>query len=269
MAELGFELILRFLWGSLLVLSTVSRKETSERFPRIAAYISLGCALFAAWLALGLKGREVESLACLGALVLGIFLYAFFSGRILRIVGFLLFAFAPLPFWWRQDFGTFFNFISSGLLFGSVFTGQYLGHWFLTVPGLNIRELQKVSRLLIFFLGIKTLELSFTLFVKARQMGRVFEIDDMGRPLLQLNESFSHGLEGDVWLGLGLFASLLLVSRILWGLLAPWILCFMVKKTVDIRSTQSATGILYALCVMIIIGEGAALYLKKALGWNL
>ena len=43
----------------------------------------------------------------------------------------------------------------------------------------------------------------------------------------------------------------------------------MIKKTVDMRATQSATGILYALCVAVLFGEGTALYLKYAMGINL
>ena len=57
-----------------------------------------------------------------------------------------------------------------------------------------------------------------------------------------------------------------MLSRLLWGVVAPIVLAWMIKKTVEMRATQSATGILYALCVAILLGEGAALYLKRMLG---
>jgi hypothetical protein len=77
------------------------------------------------------------------------------------------------------------------------------------------------------------------------------------------------GVAGESYFGLGTFGILLLVTRILWGILAPYLLGYMVFKTVSIRATQSATGILYALCVMILIGEGAALFLLSQIGWHL
>lgn len=280
MAELGFELILRFLWAAMLILSTISRRETSERFPRIAFYIALGCALFAGYLAAGLPDHQVWLVyGCLGALVLGSFLYAFVLARAGRILGFLLFALAPLPLWWGQNFGDIYNFVSSGLLLGSIFAGQYLGHWYLTVPNLHIRELQRIVKILFVSLGLKTVEVAWTLWERARYQRLSYAtIDDMGRTLgpaggaelAKLGNSYgAYGLEGEVFLGLGFYGALILVSRLLWGILAPWILAYMIKKTVDIRATQSATGILYALTVMVILGEGAALFLKKALGWNL
>ncbi len=281
MAQLGFELIFRFLWGSMLVLTMVSRKETSERFPRIASYIVLGTSAFAAYLAS--SWPQVEELRSiylsLLALVLGSLLYALTTSRASRIIGFLLYTLSPIPFLSNaQNFQDILNFITSGLLFGGVFAGQYTGHWFLTVPNLNIRELQRVIKVLFVALGLKTLEVSWTLFKQYQLHKTPFLVDDMGRPLpisggedlAKIGNTFlTHGLEGDVFLGLGFYGSLILVSRLLWGILAPWLLVYMTKKTVDMRSTQSATGILYALCVMIILGEGAALYLKKALGWNL
>ncbi|MCB0308243.1 MAG: hypothetical protein KDD48_02640 [Bdellovibrionales bacterium] len=47
----------------------------------------------------------------------------------------------------------------------------------------------------------------------------------------------------------------ILLSRILFGLVGPSVLVVLVWQTVKIGSTQSATGILYALLSMVLIGE--------------
>lgn len=64
-------------------------------------------------------------------------------------------------------------------------------------------------------------------------------------------------------LGVGNFPILAIaMARVLFGLLGPALLVVMVWKTVEIESTQSATGILYAMLTMTIIGEGCALFLN-------
>lgn len=86
----------------------------------------------------------------------------------------------------------------------------------------------------------------------------------MGRPLaefMSLDSSVQMGAIGDGFLSLGFFGQLIFVSRLLWGLIAPLVLAFLVYRCAVTRSTQSATGILYAMCVMVLIGEGSALYL--------
>ncbi|MBS1983013.1 MAG: hypothetical protein JST16_02475 [Bdellovibrionales bacterium] len=280
MSDLGFELFLRFLWGSCLVLTLISRRETSERFVRIAAWIVAGCAAFAFWL-----GRSSavfpQSLvgASLTALVAGSFLYGYGQARFVRTLGFLLYALAPMPIFLHVGARASVNFITSALLFGTIFVGQYLGHWFLNVPGIHIREFQRIVKALMVALALRSVEVIYTLFFVVGIHPRP-GIDVMGRPLgIDVNSSAAvaqlasaHSLlslDGESWFGLGFFGLILLATRLLWGLLAPYLLVYMVKQTVDARSTQSATGILYAFSVMIILGEGTALYLRNSLGWFL
>ena len=277
MSDLGFELLLRFLWGTVLLLSFVSRTETTERFVRIIAWIELGLSLFAAWLASTASFAPLSSLGALALLTMGVFLYAFSTARLLRIVGFLAYTLAPLLFLWTRSTGAALNFCASGLLMGAIFAGQYLGHWFLNVPGLHIRELQRLVKIFFVSLVFRTLVVVWTLFVSVGIRGH-FSVDAMGRPIgtdisqlsgmAELNPAQSLlGLPGDSWFGLGFFGLILLITRLLWGILAPWILGFMIRSTVNSRSTQSATGIYYALSVMILLGEGTALYIQNTLGW--
>jgi len=293
MAALGFELLYRFLWGSLLVLVFVSRKETSERFLRIASYIAIVTCVCASWLLWrhlegvkiptgtplsqplqGLRyGNGFWSLALLAASSL---LYTFGRARALRILGFGLLFVSPMLLV-PAEFRHVFNFLSGALVLGAAFGGQYLGHWYLTVPGMHIRELKKVSAILFFAVLAKIGEIAWNGWAWSAAHGGSFGVDDMGRAvgtdltdvqsLDSLNLTHSGlGLTGESWLGLGSFGVILLTSRVLWGVIAPIILGYMIVKTVEMRSTQSATGILYALCVAVIFGEGAAIYMRSALG---
>lgn len=279
MSTLAFELLLRFLWGSLLILTLVSRRETSERFPRIASYVALGTATFAAYLLLHNPQGQREKLFALIALVSGSFLYSFLRLRMARVTGFLLMLAAPFPLLALQGGWQYFNFISSALLLGSVFASQYLGHWFLTVPNVSLSEFQKVVKIIFIGLVLKGADTTICL-ATAESPVEVSAFDEMGRPratdLTQPRSvetvgslSTTLGVRGESYFGLGLFGLIILAARVLWGLIAPLILSIMIKKTVDQRSTQSATGILYALSVMLIVGEGAALYLNQILGWHL
>ena len=50
-------------------------------------------------------------------------------------------------------------------------------------------------------------------------------------------------------------------QRVLFGLLGPVVLAYMTWETAKIRSTQSATGILYVDFFTVIVGEALAKYL--------
>ena len=57
--------------------------------------------------------------------------------------------------------------------------------------------------------------------------------------------------------------------RILFGLAGPLSLIWFIWKTVEIRSTQSATGILYVQLFLVMSGELLAKYLRVAAGFPL
>ncbi|HET7294104.1 MAG TPA: hypothetical protein VFM88_16880, partial [Vicinamibacteria bacterium] len=54
--------------------------------------------------------------------------------------------------------------------------------------------------------------------------------------------------------------------RVLFGIAGPASLLWFVWKTVEIRSTQSATGILYVQLFLVMSGELLAKYLRVAAG---
>ena len=50
--------------------------------------------------------------------------------------------------------------------------------------------------------------------------------------------------------------------RVVTGLLAPLLLAVMIRNTVRIRSTQSATGLLYVALVLVLFGELTGAFLE-------
>jgi hypothetical protein len=58
-------------------------------------------------------------------------------------------------------------------------------------------------------------------------------------------------------------------QRILFGLILPLALSWMIWQTVKIRSTQSATGILYVAVVFILFGEFLSRYILVSIGYPL
>ncbi|HVJ65636.1 MAG TPA: hypothetical protein VM901_10305 [Bdellovibrionota bacterium] len=266
MGLLGFELLFRLAWGSLFALLFVSRSETSERFVRIWWRFHLGLSVALLFMIWGQSSvtpawKEGAFLATMVGLA-GATLYSLFQARAARLVGALLIVASPWFYGPHHHLGHAINFLSSSLVLGPIFMGQFLGHWFLNVPNVHIRELMRITLFIIAGLVVKLSELVWNLATFTPR--HVFSIDNMGRPLaefVELDAVTQLGALGEGMLGLGFFGQIVLVSRILWGVVAPLVLAFLVYRTVKMRSTQSATGILYAMCVMVLIGEGCALYL--------
>jgi len=64
------------------------------------------------------------------------------------------------------------------------------------------------------------------------------------------------------WMGEIMFV----LFRVAWGILPPLGMAYWIWETVRMKSTQSATGILYAAMICTMIGEGMGLYLTLATG---
>jgi len=272
MALLGFELLMRLFFGFFLCLLFVSRVETSERFIKIAFRIVTGvviCAVllkmsaglgtsasykkytfpetlhflswngfryFAPWLLNFVKHYREEIAFCMA--FGGFYLYCYVLHGIWRAVGALSIFAAIAICWTRIGLLEGLSFFGSLLLLGSTYMGQFLGHWYLNVPGMHIRELNRVVNILIFALTVRT----FTNLWSLITGDVVYE--------------FSNGLD-----------FLFIYSiRMFWGLVPMYVLARMIYRTTVIRSTQSATGIYYAACVMVLVGEAIAVYIKMT--WN-
>ena len=131
------------------------------------------------------------------------------------------------------------NAIFSCLLLGFTLAAMLLGHWYLVDPKLSIDELKRV-----------------TLFLCGLILFRFFLGTSLCLPL------FSGKSEFEIYTYLlsetpGIF----LLMRWTWGLFLPLILGYLAWNTVKIRSTQSATGILYVTVVCVLTGEIMSQYL--------
>jgi hypothetical protein len=110
---------------------------------------------------------------------------------------------------------------------GSATTAMLMGHSYLIAPAMSIAPLLR----LLIALGASL----------AVRVGLAF----LG--LWLWNASRSGPLESDIWLWLP--------TRWLLGLVGPLALGWMAWETARIRSTQSATGILYVVVIVCYLGE--------------
>ncbi|MEK7730006.1 MAG: hypothetical protein AAB354_16485 [candidate division KSB1 bacterium] len=135
-----------------------------------------------------------------------------------------------------------FSFVGSALMLGSVLGAMITGHWYLVNHKLTIQPLRMASLL---FLGATVAR---ALFVIALMLYSFFSNETALAESAAALLSFSGN-------------GILFWARCLIGLLGPLIFAFMIYETVKLRSTQSATGMLYATVVLVFIGEAFSKFL--------
>ena len=138
--------------------------------------------------------------------------------------------------------------VTSILLLGAATSAMVLGHWYLVVLDLPITALRRLTALL-----------AASLILRAAAVG------------LGLAGPVHAGLEDARAVATGLWSpdGVFVWMRLLFGLAGPLSLLWFVWKTVEIRSTQSATGILYVQLFLVLSGELLAKYLRVAAGFPL
>ena len=137
------------------------------------------------------------------------------------------------------------NAIGSTLILGSVLGAMITGHWYLVKHKLSLKPLINGSKVYIFSVFLRIFIIIFTTFS--------FWKIDKSENLIKLSSGFT--LEG-----------IFFIARVTIGLIIPLIFGFMVWGTVKIRSTQSATGILYATFILVLIGEVFANVFSRLIG---
>ena len=126
------------------------------------------------------------------------------------------------------------------LVLGGSAVAMLLGHWYLVVPGLSITYLKVVTIGLILALLIRS--------------GIVIEL--VVAESSRLKSTYFYEMYGIFFL-----------QRIVLGLLLTLILSVMTYLCVRIRSTTSATGILYVVLVFCLVGEIIGGYLFRKTGF--
>lgn len=133
--------------------------------------------------------------------------------------------------------------LSSSLYLGIITFAMILGHYYLVVPKLTVRPLIKSVIILWTLMFLKVATSCFELYEKW--------------------DFFTEGTR----LGAGFsFNWLLLSMRWLWGYVVIAVMSYFVWKLVRMRSTQSATGIFYAMTFFVLVGELTAAYMFLSYG---
>ncbi len=246
--------------GGAWTLTLVPLQEAGHSFFRFNGLLAAACLILALWAGpyraldpAGLLTVRLQpwtvALFGLSAVALLAHVWAVLSDRVpwdrrfllasavsgsLALVGDGLLHRAPqVPLWWEAVLLPLF-FLTSALFLGSVCFAMILGHWYLVSPALSIRPLRRATRLILASLTAKSLLFGLALYLYATAA------DPARQETVR------------AFLGAGGF---FLWARALFGIVAPAILSLMIWSTVKIRSTQSATGLLYVATVLVLIGE--------------
>ncbi len=133
------------------------------------------------------------------------------------------------------------SFISSAAVLGGACGAMILGHWYLVLPSMDVLHLQSIVRFHIASIVVRVVVVGAAVFlaIATWQPG--------SGPRFERYIVSSSGIF--FW------------QRVLFGLGGPMLLSYMTWETAKIRSTQSATGILYIDFFTVIVGEVLAKYL--------
>lgn len=136
------------------------------------------------------------------------------------------------------------SFLSSAALLGGACTAMILGHWYLVIPSLQVTHLQHI--------------------VKIHMASMVVRIAVVGAAVFFAIATWQPGLGPSFGHYIFSIGGVFFWQRVLFGLAGPALLSYMTWETAKIRSTQSATGILYVDFFTVVVGEVLAKYLLLA-----
>lgn len=130
--------------------------------------------------------------------------------------------------------------LATGAVAGSVGLAMVLGHWYLTVPKLDIAYLVRLNRVTVVAMLTSLASLAAACLV----FSEVLRVADP--PLF--------GPWGLFYLG----------TRLAVGLALPLLFAAMAASSLRYRNTRSATGILYASTVLVLIGTAVSVFLQDS-----
>jgi len=138
------------------------------------------------------------------------------------------------------------SFLSSAALLGGACTAMILGHWYLVIPSLEVAHLQSIAKVHIASMVIRIVVVGAAIFlaIATWQPGH--------------GPSFRRYIFS--------VAGIFFWQRVMFGLFGPAVLSYLTWETAKIRSTQSATGILYVDFFTVVVGEVLAKYLLLTTG---
>lgn len=252
--------------GMLATLAIFRADQTAWKFMRLVTVIAFVLTSgVLAWRAFGPLGDAVDHLAAtvmtalcaVGALGLmitapiarkleSVFRWGSLAGGAFGMSAGCLWMFAGLD----DAGGTWFTVaavlaeVSGALVIGAVTVAWLLGHAYLTATRMTIAPLVRVSRLL---MAVVLIRLAYSLACL----------------ILLWAVGTEWGIWGPNWVG----GMMVVGLRVGVGLVVLSMFAYMVLDCVRLRSTQSATGILYFASVLAYIGELSGQYLLEQWGW--
>ena len=137
--------------------------------------------------------------------------------------------------------------MSSALLLGAVTVTMLLGHWYLVDTSLSIAPLRDGA-------------LWFSVAIVLRWAAVLSVLGYGGWEVLRVSRAADLIFSTN-----GLF----FMFRSLMGLAAPLLLSVLIWQTVKMRSTQSATGLLYVALILVLFGELVSQFLLVRTGYPL
>lgn len=254
-SQIAFLYLSYFAWGCLVLLPLVKLQEVGQGFYRFFGFACVSLQTLAMGLTIWM-GAGFDPNYHFATFALGISLFftlCFTIALKIRVRWFLwsCFALAVLsglaaigyfPWVGKSGHGVLaLHAVSSALLLGSVTLAMMLGHWYLTTPKLTIAPLKRYSAAYILLTVGMAIQLCLTFFF--------WKNATTPSGLSFFNQEF-----------------IFILFRVSWGLLVPLGMSYFIWATVAMKSTQSATGILYAAMVCTMMGEGMGLYLTLRMG---
>jgi hypothetical protein len=140
---------------------------------------------------------------------------------------------------------TVLSFLTSALMLGGACTAMILGHWYLVIPSMEVSYLQAIVKGHIASMLGRMVVVGAAVWVAIA----TWQVDS-GLP------SFRHYIMS--------VDGIFFWQRVLFGLAGPAVLSYLTWETAKIRSTQSATGILYVDFFTVVVGEVLAKYIVLA-----
>jgi protein NrfD len=135
------------------------------------------------------------------------------------------------------------SFLSSAALLGGTCTAMILGHWYLVIPSMQVTHLQSIVKVHIASMVVRVVVVTAAIIVGVATW----------------QPGVGPSFERYIFSVAGIF----FWQRVLFGL-APVLLAYLTWETAKIRSTQSATGILYVDFFTVVVAEVLAKYLLLA-----
>jgi hypothetical protein len=246
-------------WGCLTLLPVVKLQEVGQGFYRFFGFLcvaldtlSLGLALF--------SGPDFDPNFHRAAWALGVSLFftlCFTIALKVRVRWFLWGCFwvavlsggAAIGYFpWQAGINPsflLFHAVCSSFVLAAGILAMMLGHWYLVTPKLSITPLKRYSSGYILLTVLTALELALSYFLY---------VGFGPQPATASGGQLIHE------------ELIFTLFRVAWGIIPPLGMAYWIWETVRMKSTQSATGILYAAMVCTIIGEGMGLYLTIQTG---